>query len=240
MPNQTIPITLVAGVPPADVKTLTATQVLRLVQDYMAASIRADITFIPVVTNAPSTYEGPLIFNVGLNIFQSWNIGAGAYVAVSENAIGDIKDSFIGVDDIARGWVVLNGRTIASITGISAAQIAALEGIFGAGGNLPSITSSHPSGLPVGNAFGSIPWPASINPVVLPAAGTIDPGLTFSNPVAGTEGQALAVQTEILRTSVDDSFGVTKQIQAVSQQVLTALNTANTPIYSLVFCGYAS
>lgn len=237
---QTIPITLTPGVPPPDVKTVTAEQVLKLVADYMAASIRADITFIPIVTNDPASFDGQLIFNVAQNIFKSWSIASGAYSAVTENVIGDIKDTFIGNDDIARGWVILNGRAISSITGISAAQTTALETLFGAGGNLPTIAATHTNGLPAGNAFGDIVWPPSLAPVIQPAAGVISPGLAFSNPVADTEAQALANQTEVLRTSVQDSFDVTKQIQAVAQAMLTALNQSSTPpIYAAVFCGYS-
>lgn len=243
MPNQTIPITLTPGVPPADAKWVTLAELITLVCSNVAGSIRADITFIPLVTNTPVAYEGPLIFNVGSRAFMTWDIGSGAYVTMTENVVGDIKDSFNGNDDVARGWIVMNGRLISDVSGLSAQQTANLQTLFGvlSTSRLPNVSATHTSGLPVGNAFGSIPWPASINPAVTPASGVISPDLPFTNPVTGAEGQALADNTETLRTSVQDSFDVTKQIQAVAQQMLTALNqSSNPPIYAAVFVGYYS
>lgn len=237
--NQTIAITLNWGAVSADISALDINQLGTLIAQQLSAAIRADITFIPVVTNDPSTFDGQLIFNIPENVFKNWNIGTGSYRAVTEYEIGDIKDSFIGTDSASTGWVVLNGRLISSIAGLTGAQVAALESLFGAGGSLPVVSALHVSGLPAGNAFGNISWSANLAPVVLPAAGTISPGLTFSNPVTDTEGQALATQTEVLRTSAQDAFDVTKQIQGVCQQVLNALNNVNPPaMYAKVFMGY--
>lgn len=239
MPNQTIAITLNWGPVSTDFSAANINQLGELIAAQLSASVRADITFIPIVTNDPTAFDGQLIFNVAQNIFKSWNIGTGSYRAITEYAIGDIKNTFVGTDTISTGWVILNGRTLASITGLTGAQLSALQALFPSG-SLPSVTPANVSGLPAGNAFGDIPWPPSIEPTVQPAAGVISPGLTFTNPVTDTEGQALADQTEILRNSVQDSFYVTKQIQTVAQQLLTALNNANPPVlYAAVFCGYA-
>lgn len=240
MANQTIPLTLTPGIPPTDARWTTLAELIALVCANTAGSIRADITFIPQVANDPAAFDGNLIFNVIQRVFKAWDIGTGAYVTVTENTLGDIKDSFNGNDEVARGWVVLNGRLISDIPGLTAAQTTNLQTLFGAAATtrLPTISATHTNGLPVGNAFGGIVWPPSINPVVQPAAGVISPGLTFTNPVTDVEGQALANQAEVLRTSVQDSFDVTKQIQAVAQQMLTALNQSATPaIYAKVFCG---
>lgn len=241
MPIQTIPITLTPGVPPPDAQWVTLADLLQLFCSNVAGSIRADITFVPILVNDPVTFVGDLIFNLTQRVFKSWDVGSGAYVTVTENVVGDIKDSFIATDDIARGWVVLNGRLLTNITGISAAQLTNLQTLFGSSPTttLPTVSATHTSGLPAGNAFGSIVWPPSINPVVQPASGVIAPGLTFTNPVTDVEAQSLANQTEILRGSAQDSFDVTKQIQAVAQQMLTALNQTATPaIYAKVFAGY--
>ncbi len=144
---------------------------------------------------------------------------------------------------VARGWVMLDGRLLTAITGINAAQLANLRTLFGAATTtrLPVVSATHTTGLPATGSFANIPWPVNLNPVVLPAAGVISPGLTFSNPVADTEAQAFATQTEVLRSSAQDAFDVTKQIQTVAEQMLVALNNTVTPaIYSSVFCGFAS
>jgi hypothetical protein len=160
---------------------------------------------------------------------------------VTDSIVGDIGNTLVGNDNLAVGRVILNGRKIADIPGLSSRQLANLQSLFGSGADqtIPTVSPANVSGLPVGNAFGSITWPPSINPVYLPAEGAIAPGLTFSNPVTAGEGQALADKTEELRTSGDDAFGVTKQIQAVCQQLLNALNTnTNPPIYAYVFAGF--
>jgi len=240
MPNQTVPITLSWGPTTGDVSALDINQLGTLIAQQLSGSLRADISFIPIVTNDPAAYQGQLIFNVAQNLFKSWSIGAGAYVAISPYAVGDVKNTFIGNDSVVTGWVILNGRKISDITGLSAAQISNLQGLFGASVDqaIPSVSPANVSGLPQGNAFGNIPWGGNLDPSVLPNAGTFA-SMAFTNPVTDTEATALANNCETLRTSTDQAFTVTKQIQALCQQVLTALNTASTPpLYASVFIGY--
>lgn len=241
MPNQTIPITLTPGVPPPDAKWVTLAELIALVCSNTAASIRADITFIPQVSNDPVAYDGNLIFNIIQRVFKAWDIGTGKYVAVTENVVGDLKDSFNGNDDVAHGWVVLNGRLISDVSGVSSAQTANLQSLFGTAATtkLPIVLATHTNGLPPSGSFSGIPIPPSISPVLQPAAGIIAPGLTFSNPATGPEAQALANNTEILRSSASDSFNVVTQIQTVAESLLVALNNTTTPpLYAKVFCGY--
>lgn len=240
MPNQTIPLTLSWGPVATDVRAEDINQLGKLIARQLAASLRADVTFIPVLTNDPATNEGQLIFNVTQNIFKSWDVVAGDYRAVSSFAIGDVKNTFVGVDAISTGWIILNGRKISDISGLSGSQVATLQSLFGAGAEqrIPNVTPANVSGMPAGNAFGSIPWPPSINPTYLPAEDTFA-NLPFTNPVTDAEATALADNCEILRSSGDAAFTVTKQIQALCQQVLNALNTNTTPpLYASLFIGY--
>lgn len=238
MPNQTLAITLTWGPAAGQLSDYDLNQLGVLLAAHLSAAVQADVTFIPQVVNDPGSFDTQLIFNITQRIFKGWDAGTGRYVAVTEYAIGDIKNTFVGVDDIARGWVILNGRAIAAVPGITGAQQAALLTIF-PGGVLPIVTPANVSGLPVGNAFGEIVWPPSINPVVTPTAATLN-SITFTNPVVDTEAGALRDETVRLRDSAQDAFDVTKQIQAVAQQLLTALNVNTTPpIYAAVFAGYA-
>lgn len=235
MPNQTLAITLTWGPAAGQLSDYNLNQFGELLASHLAAAVQADVTFIPQLVANPAAFDTQLIFNITQRLFQGWDAGTGKYMPVTENTIGDIKNTFIGTDDIGRGWVILNGRVIAAIPGINGAQQAALESIFGVGGSLPTVTPANVNGLPAGNAFGVLPWPA-----INPAAGTFDPGLTFTNPVTDTEGLALAANAEILRDTTANVFTLVQQIQAVAQQLLTALNVNTTPpIYAQIFVGYS-
>lgn len=238
MPNQTIAITLSWGAVATDVKAEDINQLGELIARQMSAAIRSDVTFIPQVTNDPATYDGQLIFNVAQNIFKSWDIATGAYVAVTGNSIGDVKNTFVGNDAISQGWIILNGRLISDISGLSGAQTTALINLFGSAptARIPNVTPANVSGLPVGNAFGQIPWPNGGE--TIPLSGVFS-SLPFSDPVAATEAQAFAGQSELLRDTTDGIFTLVKQIQAVCQQQLNALNTNTTPpLYAAMFIGF--
>lgn len=236
MPNQTIPITLTWGAAQASLSDLDLNQLGTLIAQQMSAAMRADVTFIPQLIADPTTFQGQLIFNIVQRIFKGWDAGTGTYKAVTSYAIGDTKVSFVGNDTISTGWVVLNGRLISSITGITGAQQTALESIFGVGGSLPTVIPQNISGLPPVNAFGNIAWPA-----IVPSAAVIAPGLPFTAPnPSDVEVQALADQTEFLRDTVNNVQIEIQESLNVSQQVLSALyNNTNPPMYVLIFCGYS-
>jgi len=234
---QTIPITLQWGQFTGSFVAGDINDLGVFIAQQMAGAIRSDVSFILLVTADPGTNVSLLIYNTTQNLFKVWDTGSGRYLANLPFAIGDIKNSFIGVDTVATGWVVLNGRAIAAIPGLSGAQQTHLTNLFGT--TLPTVSPANVNGLPPDGSFSAIVWPPSINPVVTPAAGVIAPGLTFTAPnPSDTEVQAFANQVEILRGSVQDSFDVTKQIQAVAENMLVALNNVVGPqIFALVFCG---
>lgn len=237
---QSIPITLQWGQFTGSFVAGDINELGVFIAQQMAGAIRSDVSFMLITVNDPATEVTKLIYNTSQNLFKVWDTGTGRYLANLPFAIGDVKNSVVGTDTISTGWVVLDGRAIAAIPGISGSQQTHLQNLFNGGapgGNIPTVTPANINGLPADGSFSAIIWPPSINPVVTPAAGVIG-ALPFTNPATDTEAEALRNQTEILRTSAQDAFDVTKQIQAVAENTLVALNNAaGTPIYALVFCG---
>lgn len=236
MANQTIPITLQAGIGTPAQQAVVSTEALQIIATLLAANIRSDVSFFAQVVNDPAVFSTQLIYNISQAVFKYWSIADGKYIAITQFRVGDMKNSFVGDDSVATGWIVLNGRKISDIVGLAANQISALENLFGAGGSLPTVNPTNVSGLPSVNSFGQIPWPNM--GATLPAAGVFS-GLTFSNPVANTEAQTFATDAETLRTTTDGIFTLVKAIQALSDTFLNAMNNGgNPPLYALVFCGY--
>lgn len=234
MPNQSIPITFTWGATTADISALDINQLGTLISQQLAGQIRADVSFILQTLNDPTNFITPLIFNTQQNVFKSWSTAAGAYIPVTQFAIGDVKDSFVGSDTLATGWVVLDGRKISAIPGLSGAQQAVLESFFGVGGNLPIVAPQNISGLPSNGSFSGIPAAT-----VLPGNGVIG-ALPIGAAYSQGEVQALRNNTEILRDSTADVETEVEAIKAKSEELLEALNNNTTPpLYALMFCGFA-
>lgn len=147
MANQTIPITLTAapvepGSNPQDLNAL-----LQLIASNLAGSIRADVSFILIVLFDPTNYVGDLIFNSQQRVFKAWDNASGRYVVVTSFTVADVKQSYAGVDSVATGWVLLDGREITAVVGLTAQQIAALEVLFGVDGSLPTVGPVGTPGL---------------------------------------------------------------------------------------------
>ncbi len=232
--NQTFPVTLTWG-PVAVPKTaLDVNEFGALVTQQIAAQVRANVSFYYETSTDPSTFVTNVILNTTQGVFKIWNFSTGAYVPMTQFAVGDVKNSFIGLDSVATGWVLLDGRAITAIGGLSAVQQTNLNNLFPAG-IIPVVSSPNAVGLPVGNAFGAIP-----QPVMDPAAGAFA-GQVFTNPPTDAELDIFADLTEELRGSVNGlrDYALTST-QIVSQQMLNALNGAagTNRVYSLCFCGY--
>lgn len=237
MANQTIPITLSPGVIPPGTQAIDINALLAIFCQYVSAGIIADGQFIIFTQNDPATNQAPLIFNTTQHVFKYWSAGVGRYIPITQFENGDVKTSFAGIDSLGTGWVVLNGRPYSAITGLTANQQSVLEIFFGPG-PLPTVSPQNISGLPPNGSFSNIPWPPAIHPTVTPTAATIA-SITFTNPVVDTEAAALRDATETLRDSVQDTFDVTKQIQAQAEFTLNALNNTGTPpMYALMFIGF--
>lgn len=233
MANQTIPITLSWGTVSADVSALDINQLGTLIAQQLSGALRADVTFILTVLSDPTTFQTTLIYNSTQGVFKAWNTDAGAYVPLTPFIIGDVKQTFVGTDQLSVGWVVLNGRLISAIPGLTTAQQAVLEGFFGVAGNLPDLVPANISNLPAADSFSGI-----TKPTVLPAEYVF-----ASLPVSGTydaaEVQAITCNAEILRSTVAEIEFQASEIQDKADALLTALRTpVSPPLYSSFFCGY--
>lgn len=232
MPNQTIPITLTASTVPTSVTAANMNELIALVAQYLQGSIRTDVTFILTVAVDPTSLDSVLIFNSTQGVFKYWSTSLGRYVAVTDNIIGDIKYSFDGGDQVAQGWVVLNGRTITAIPGLVQSQIDVLDTFF-PGGTLPVVTPVNGADLPAEASFSGI---SGVE--IAPADGVIG-ALAVSNPPTQAEVEALRDNTEILRDSTEDLAEATMAMKAVSETMLEALRANTTPpMVAYIFCGF--
>lgn len=233
--NQTFPVTLTWGPVTAPVVAADINELGTLVAGQLAAQVQADVSFYVEVATDPTSFITNVILNTTHGVFKLWNLSTGAYVPMTQFAVGDVKNSFSGLDSVGTGWVILDGRAITSIPGLSAVQQVNLQNLFPSG-TIPVVTPPNIVGLPVGNAFGAIPQPIMDPP---PGAFTDQ---VFTNPPTKTEVDRFADLTEELRGTANSirDYALTST-QLVSQQMLNALNgvSAN-PLYSLVFCGYPS
>lgn len=232
---QTIPITLTPTPVPVGITYADINQLIQIVSRYMAAQISDDVTFVLTGAADPTAFVTLLFFNTTQGVWKYWDTGLGRYVAVTQFQPGDTKTTFLAGDQIQQGWVVLDGRAISAIQGISQNQAAILTTLFGIGGSLPTVTPlTSLQGLPATGAISDITV-SDIQPPTgqigaLPFGATYDP----------TQPQALGSNTETLRNSAEDLKTSVAAIQTQAEAMLAALNngTTGTPLYSLVFCGY--
>lgn len=156
MPNQTIPITLQWGAGTPAQQAVISNEAGMIIAALLAAQIRADVSFFLVVVNLPTTYQTALILNSSNGLLYTWSITQGKYVPITPYRIGQISNDFQGDDLVSTGWVVLDGRAIADVPGLSASQQTALETLFGVGGSLPTVVPQNISGLPANGSFSGI------------------------------------------------------------------------------------
>lgn len=234
MANQTIPVTFSWGPVANPPEALNLNQLGELIAQQMSGSLRADVTFILNVLSDPTDFQTTLIYNSTQNVIKAWNTMAGAYVPLTPFLAGDVKQTFVGVDQLSVGWVILNGRAISAIPGLTSAQQTVLEGFFGVDGNLPTLVPANVNNLPAADAFSGIP-----SVTVLPADGVIG-ALPFAAIYDELEVEALRDATETLRDSTAEVEVQAAAIQGVCDELLTALRTpVSPPLYSAMFCGYA-
>lgn len=140
MSNQTIPIVLTWGPVAPGTQAADINQLGTLLAAQLSGAIRADVSFVTIVLNDPTTYQGALIYNSTQRVFKAWDTASGSYIALTQFAVGDVKNTFVGTDTVATGWVILNGRTISAVPGLTQNQITNLTVLFPAG-TLPTVTA---------------------------------------------------------------------------------------------------
>ena len=231
MPNQNIPLTLTWGSPPNPPTSFDADQLGAFIAKYMGAVMVSNFPPCDQVATDPLVMTTQLIFNYAQGVFKYWS--GGKYVLVTPYKAGDTKNSYVGTDDLAGGWVLLNGRVISTIAGSSAQQQGILSTLFpGAPPTLPTVVPRYVNTLPPVNAFGNIVWPA-----IDPANGVIGT-LPIGAGYTQAEVEALRDNTEILRDTVNNVQLEIQDFLAVSQSLLSNLYGTTTPaLYALTYAG---
>ncbi len=232
MAFQNIPITNTWGPVNVDIRALDINQLGQIVAAQLAGQIRADVSFYLEVIFDPTSFVTALIFNKTQNVWKAWSTTSGSYVPLTQFQLGDVKQSFVTTDQVSVGWVVLDGRAITAIPGLTTAQAAVLTTFF-PGGNLPALTPANINNLPASDSFSGI-----TEPTVNPADGVIG-ALAIGGTYTQSEIEALRDDTEILRESTESVKDYATEIRDKSNDLLTALRTPTTPpIVSQIFVGY--
>ena len=200
----------------------------------MAASISTKVSFFAMGNVTPGVFVTPLFYNQAQNLFYGWNTGSAAYLPITQYTPGDTKTTFVAGDSPTTGWIVCDGRAITAVPNLSQFQVAILQNLFGAAGNLPNIQPVQSLvGLPTKGSFSGID-----NPSVQPPTGQIG-ALTFSSPPAQTEVQALANNCENLDESAIATQTALAASIAQSEAMLDSLLAATpTGLVTKVFAGY--
>lgn len=234
MSNQTIPITLQSNPVPVGITAANIDQLLTVIAQYMSASISGDVSFFYQTAADPTQFVTSLIYNTNQNVFKGWDTGTGKYLPITQFQTGDVKNSFVGGDEVSYGWIVLDGRLKSAITGLSQNQQAVMNQLF-LSDYIPNVAPlQNLSGLPNAGTFSAISLPD-----VQPPQNQIA-NLAFSPQYSASESQALAQNTETLRGAAKTINDGAKLIRDTSEAVLEALRGGSTSerLYSKVFIGY--
>jgi len=231
---QTIPITLSHSAVPVGIKAANFDELMTLICQYVAGQISSDVDFYVKGTVDPTANVGLIFLNTSEGSFKMWDNTAGKYIAItSTHQQGEIRNTFVNGDDPQHGWIVLDGRKISSIGGITQQQSSVLQQLFGLDGTLPSVTPlATLSGMPSNGTFGQLALDDTQPPAgqitALPFGTTYDPG----------QPQALAANTETLRTSVDNVKDALNEALTNLDAMVQSLNGGGPAIYAQVFVGY--
>jgi len=138
------PVTLSPVPAPPGISAANFNQLLANICAYISASVQANVDFFQEFASPPAAFSGNLIYVTGLRNFMVWDTGSGQYVPLNQIPIGGVLQQSViygapTFDDLQNGFVYLNGRTIASIAGLSATQIANLNALYPSGGTLPNV-----------------------------------------------------------------------------------------------------
>lgn len=175
-----------------------------------------------------------IFFNTVAQQFMVWDVGTAKYIPMSGDRLGDTKDTYITGDEVAQGWIVLDGRTIAEIPGISSTQRSFLVDLFGT--TLPVVNSIRQiSGLPVNGSISGISVPSTV-----PDTGVID-SLPIGETYSQSEVGALRDSTGDLRDSTEVTADALRQLRDKTEAIRDAIAGSTSSIGALstkIFVGY--
>jgi hypothetical protein len=191
-----------------------------------------NVSFFTQGSVDPVSDQG-IFFNVAQNVFKSWNTALGKYVPVVTTKNGDVKYSYLGGDELTDGWVLLDGRAIAAVAGITTPQKNVLESIFGTGAYIPDVKTL--------GAFAGMPTAATINaisiPTVSPAVGVIG-ALPIAAGYSQSEVTALKNATETLDVSSHATQAGAASLKTQVAAIASALAPNTITSYVKIFVGY--
>jgi hypothetical protein len=232
--STTIPITLTPIPVPVNIQAVNINDFLGIVCEYVSGSISQNVSFFLQGATPPNSNQG-IFYNTSTQRFENWSSNNGSYLPITELQVGDLKGAFRTSDDPVNGWILLDGRVISTITGLTQAQNANLQNLFGSGGSLPNFTFLGAlSGLPPVGTFSGIS-----NTAISPAVGAIA-ALPISASYTQAEVQNLRNSTETLDESTNALQKTVTQVISNSETVLTSLQNTSTTTGAkwFVFCGY--
>lgn len=232
--STTIPITLTPIPVPVNIQAVNINDFLGIVCEYVSGSISQNVSFFLQGATAPNSDQG-IFYNTSTQRFESWNSNIGAYQPLTELQVGDLKAAYRTSDDTVNGWILLDGRVINDITGLTQSQNSNLQNLFGTGGSLPNFNFLGAlNNLPPVGTFTGIS-----NTQVAPQVGVIG-ALPISSSYTQTEVQNLRNQTETLENSTNSLQKTVSQIISNTETVLDSLQNTSTVtgVKWFVFCGY--
>lgn len=122
-------------------KALDINQLIAIFCKYVSAYIDLpNVAIIPAAAVTPTSNQG-IFYNTTSQQFMVWNTSTGGYTPMGSSPVGDVKESYNTSDDVANGWVVMNGRTIDGITTLTGGQKTNLKTYFSTG-VLPTSTGT--------------------------------------------------------------------------------------------------
>jgi hypothetical protein len=232
------PIVLTPIPVPNGTTAATWDELIQTICQYVQGNVSATVSFFLQGTVAPNSNQG-IFFNITNNRFETWNVATGAYIAISDFVVGDMKATLLNVDNTANGWVVMNGRTLTSIAGLTQIQFSNLQTLFGTGtgATLPNYSfTSALSGLPPQGTFSAISAALS---AWTPAVGVVA-GLTVNNPPTQADVQGIQ---NALEHADDSGTGVQTALTTALSAMELVLDTLSSaagvtgPVWC-VFVGY--
>lgn len=230
-----VPIVFSTTPLPAGAAVTNLNELLTVVAQYLTGTINQEVDFFLKGTVVPDSNQG-VFFNETTGRFMVWNATQGKYLPITDLEVGDVKQAYTAGDDLTGGWVVLDGRVIEDIPGITQDQLDNLQTLFGAtpGSKLPTRAAlSSLSNLPADGAIGGITVPETT-----PADGIIG-----ALPIADSYDDAQIINlrdnTEVLRDSSADLVEAVKTLRDKTEQLRDALaDSGSTNVYTKVWIGF--
>lgn len=122
---------------PANATAMNWNQLITLICQYIQGNISSSVSFFQQGSTPPPFNQG-IFFNLVDNRFENWDQPSGGYIPISERSVGDVYQSFISGDVLTGGLVLLDGRAVNTVGGLTQNQANNLATLFGANSVMPT------------------------------------------------------------------------------------------------------